>query len=983
MMNFFQHTAEQWSSFVLNTGVQAAFVAILAFVFLLLTRRFISAPLRYAILLVVLVKFAIPPNLELQTGLFTKYSVIRNTVISTGPAIVIDTTTTRSKVVSDANHSRILFFPDTKMTGVPTPQSAPAPSSIPVVSQPGPEFHWSYLLLPLYLLGTAVFVGLLIHRYRCVRRIVRASTLQQDGFLFSEVARISELLQMKSPPALRISDETDAPFAIGAFRPVIVMPRAIAEELQPDQLTIVIAHELAHIRRRDLLIGWFETLVSLVWWFHPALWWLRKSLRRTREDCCDDLLLAKQLAEPERYCETLIEAASRQSTRLTEPLVLGFVHQEHPAARRIRRLMNSTLFRADRLRYPALIFTLLFALIMLPGLRPDQQPVTETTLEGDYGWRNLPFRIDAGEETAIKECKELAQTYFFTRNDIRDFSLPETRDKLEAILEAHPKLFYAQNLLGTWHRMNGNLEEASRLLNESLANAPVVLTQTYKRGNGDPIQDVAIDQLEIECNRVQKGSLDPSLRLKFVALITDSQGQVHLPVYDTVYRTSSQSYPVDYFAEFQNLGWIESNARNGILPDVMVWKPWSRPRDFTRTASQTPRLKNATGTDTLQLISDSNAYSIGRVARGQADGRVRTEDGKGMGIAVKGSSLKITNGTFMDHALIELAGPAPSRFALSQVDVLDSQTKIPLQSFQYGAGFTWTDQSRFHLFSLWEKLPDKVDLVLKVINYDSDDFRYQIPAAIGSTVQHAGSSFAITYLGAGNHNGWSSNSGFHGEAQGLENTSEIIFQITGNREQKFSLWVVSKTGRRQNLNEDGWFSSQTGNSPIRIMLPLSEIAHFELVPYVEPKTIYFEQIQLPARSAPLNQELPLIEFPVDGQARKYTSDAFNPLRVHFESHRGNLYSGMGSYNNSFEFHERPLKDQFPKSKMTVSWYYHATIDLKHRLEFVVAPPPVKPGRSRSQSSSAIWGDAGFSSRETTLESVKAVILEILPKPDGE
>ncbi|MCA9023494.1 MAG: M56 family metallopeptidase, partial [Planctomycetaceae bacterium] len=581
MMNLFQQTADQWSYFMLHAGWQSALVAGVACVFLFLTQRFMSSPLRYAILLVVLLKFATPPFLNLQTGLFSQSTSLGVRVAPIYP--VESFTTTAVKVASDSHRSPVPLPPASKTGNESTTQATSTRSAVPDVASRKSTFHWSYLLLPLYLLGTTVFVGLLLHRYRCVRQIVRAGVLQQDGFLFAEVTRISKLLRMKSPPALRISEETDAPFAIGAFRPVIVMPRAMTEQLQPDQLTIVIAHELAHIRRRDLFIGWFETLVSIVWWFHPALWWLRKSLRQTREDCCDDLLLAHQLAEPERYCETLIEAARRQSTRLAEPLVLGFVHQEHPATRRIRRLMDGSLFRADRLRYPALIFALLVALVILPGMRPERQPVTKTTLEGNFGWRNLPFQIDAAEEAAIKECRDLAQTYFFTRNDIRDFSLPETREKLEAILEQHPKLFYAQHLLGTWHRVNGNSDEAARLFKEALANAPVVLTQCYKQGNGEPIKGVKVDQIDIECNRVQNRSLDPSLNLKYVALITDSQGQVYLPVYDTVYRTSTQSYPDGYSAAFQNLGWFESKSLNGILPDVMVWKPWSRPRDFTRT----------------------------------------------------------------------------------------------------------------------------------------------------------------------------------------------------------------------------------------------------------------------------------------------------------------------------------------------------------------------------------------------------------------
>lgn len=984
MSHFFHHTAEQWSSLMQNAGIQAALVAVLACLFLFVTQRFISSPLRYAILLVVLVKFATPPFLDLPTGFFTKYSVMRNTPVSSTIITLVADEPGDGEIAleqTDASEARRSPVPDSpapKTTGVASQPAAPLPA--PVVSKPESEFSWTLLLLPLYLIGSVVFAGLLIRRYRMVRRIVRAGALQQEGFLFSEVTRLSELLRMKKVPALRISDETDAPFAMGAFRPVIVLPRAITEQLENDQLTIVIAHELAHIRRRDLLIGWFETVVSIVWWFHPALWWLRKSLRQTREDCCDDLLLAHQLAEPERYCETLIEAASRQSTRLAEPLVLGFVHRVHPAARRIRRLMNVRLFRADRLRYPALIFTVLFALIMLPGLRPEQQPVTETTLEGWLGWRNLPFRIDAGEEAAVKECQKLAQSYFYTRSDVRDFTLPQTREKLEAILKTYPKLFYAQQLLGTWHRINGNHEEAQRLLKESLANAPVVLTQTYRLGNGKPIQGVPVEQVEIECNRVQNGSLDPSLNLKFVALITDSQGQVHLPVYNTVYRTNSQSYPKGYHAEYQNQGWIVSHSRKGLLPDVFVWKTWSRPRYFTRTAAESPRFKGVTGTDTREIQLGANRFQIGAVARGQDDGTFITEDGKGQSVSKKRVLPEIKNGTYMDHGLIDLETPESSLFSISQVEVLDSQTKIPLHSFQYGAGYTRNNDRQVRLFSLWDQLPETVDLILKVYNYSRDDFRYSIPAKEGASVALKDARFEITYLRAGNHVGWNSNSGFYGEAMNQKRSSEILFKITGNRERKFSLWVITKAGREVNLKSSGWFSARMGNGRVRIMQPLDEIDHFELRPNIAAEAIAFEQIQLPARKSPLEQELPEVLFPVDGQAQKYTSDVLSPLRVHFESERGNLYMGTGISLKGFELQERPSKDHFPDQQMTVIWYYHGRVDLKHRLKMIYDSPSDSAGGNSSHCSS-LWGHAGYASRKIPLKSVKAVRLEVLPKPE--
>lgn len=982
-MNILNKFASEWSYSMQYAGWQALFIAVLVFVLLILTRRIMSSQLRYALLLVVLMKFMTPPFLNLPTGVISHYSPIRSAVVSS-ETIYVDQSATMNTSATSQHSNRtknnsplVAVKPDIAIT-----EPGSNRSTITGVSKPKAAFPWSTLLMSVYLFGTAVFVALLVHRYRLVRQIVQESDIQSEGVLWFELERISKQLKMKSLPELRISDKTDAPFAMGAFRPVIVMPRLIAEQLQPDQLTIVIAHELAHIRRRDLLVGWLETLVSLVWWFHPAMWWLRKSLRQTREDCCDDILLTNQLAIPDRYCETLIDAASRQSTKLVEPLVLGFVRREHPVARRIRRLMDGSLFRAERLRFPAIIVTLLLALIVLPGMRPERQSVTKTTLEGIFGWTNLSFQIDASEEAAIKECREIAQTYFSMSSYKRIFSQLETRVKLETILDEHPKCFYAQYLLGTWYRLNGDLELSTQLLNESLSNAPVVLSQKYRLGNGKPIQGVEISQIEIECNRVQNHSLDSSLNLKFVGLITDSKGMVHLPVYDTVFRTSTQSYPEGYYAEFKNLGWFKSNSLNGELPDVMVWRPWSQPRNLTGSVAESKWLRNAVGTDTLKLES-SLTYEIGVVARGQSDGTFLAEDGKGKRHSSRKMAFPaITNGTFMDHALIRLSNPVPSRFEISEVNILDSQTKIPLQSFQSGAGFTWTDKWNFRLFSIWDTLPDTVDLVLKVYNYDENIFRYKIQPKVGATAQHSGASFKITYLSAGNHIGWSSRDGFYGEAQNTSSTSEMIIDITGSKQTRFSLWVVSKDGRRQNLKE-GWFSTSVGSSPIRIMMPLHEIDHFELLPYIKPVKIYFEKIQLPARKTPLEQQLPMIEFPIGGTARKMTSDLFSPLLVNFESQRGKVYSGCGSSTRGFELIERPEEERSPETKSTVMWNYRANIKMNHQLDFTFKSGTAKKGGRSSSNCSGPWGAVGAASLNKPLESIEAVRLQFLPKTADE
>ena len=575
-------------------------------------------------------------------------------------------------------------------------------------------------------------------------------------------------------------------------------------DLAADQLDIVLAHELVHIRRRDLLTGWLEVMLTVVWWFHPVIWWLRLSLRRTREECCDDALVACQLAQPVRYCETLIHVARCQAFPFSEPIVLGFSSGEHPAANRIRRLMDSKLYRRDRLRTPAIVLTLRLALLLLPGMQTEESPVSKTNLEGWFGWKNLKFQISEEEESRVKELRTIAQTYFHTRDDVRQFDEPDTRERLEIILKEQPEFFYAQHLLGMWQLRNGDAQEGQRLIDLALKSAPVVLSRRYRFGNDEPLKNIEIQRTEIECNRVQNNSLDPSLHLMYPALVTDNDGRIRIPVYDTVFRSSSHSWPDGYHVEeTENLGRFKSKTHIGILPDMLVWMPYARPKDFTRTAAETKLLKDAAGTRTQEIKSGENTCVLESVARVNRDALFVLENGRGAVVATAARELpELKNTAWMDHAVIDLKVPDADQFDIQKTVVLDSRTKLPLQSFQSGAGVRVFDNQRCHLYSLWNTLPESIDLVLQVYNY-VDGFRLVLPAQEGATVQHNGTTLTIPHLIAGHHEGWSSASGYFGEAKDVNSTCEVLLSFTGKVDQKFSVWVVLKNGDRWNMKSGG------------------------------------------------------------------------------------------------------------------------------------------------------------------------------------
>ena len=229
-----------------------------------------------------------------------------------------------------------------------------------------------------------------------------------------------------------------------------------------------------------------------------------------------------------------------------------------------------------------LVLATLLGIVLWWFLRPQppRQPIVHVDLRPSIiekkffgsGWRAVDFALTPDEELRLERCLELAVRVNGFLNGVSRFADDEVREELENVLETQPGFFYAEYLLGLWHDMRGNADESRRLHALALSHAPVVLEQRYFDKSGAPLVNVSFPELAIECNRVENGSLDPSLKLRFFDLVTDGNGAVRLPVYDAVYRFTSASVPNGYKVEYPKLGWFASRAKTGVLPDAIVQK---------------------------------------------------------------------------------------------------------------------------------------------------------------------------------------------------------------------------------------------------------------------------------------------------------------------------------------------------------------------------------------------------------------------------
>ncbi|MFL5488662.1 MAG: M56 family metallopeptidase [Gemmatimonadaceae bacterium] len=159
-----------------------------------------------------------------------------------------------------------------------------------------------------------------------VKRIVnRARPLDTEDWL-TPLWEVSDRLSLDEPPRLLRSEDAKMPFACGVFSPTIVLP-AECDTWSLDRRRAVLLHELAHVRRHDLIGHTLGRLACAVYWFHPLVWTAAKQLRSESERACDDLALACG-ARATDYAEHLLDIVTSVRRDSTPSVALAMARRK-------------------------------------------------------------------------------------------------------------------------------------------------------------------------------------------------------------------------------------------------------------------------------------------------------------------------------------------------------------------------------------------------------------------------------------------------------------------------------------------------------------------------------------------------------------------------------------------------------------------------------------------------------------------------------
>jgi beta-lactamase regulating signal transducer with metallopeptidase domain len=197
--------------------------------------------------------------------------------------------------------------------------------------------------------------------------------------------RIAEALQLRRSITLLESAAVEVPTVIGWLRPVVLLPVASLSGLSMQQIEMILAHELAHIRRHDFIVNLMQSVVETLLFYHPAVWWISRRIRLEREHCCDDLAVAV-FGDALQYARALTRF---EELRMESQSVLAANGGSLIA--RIRRLVAARAESANwssRWAAGAALLTVVAAILIAPALplfanRDEQTPKPSPTPAAD------------------------------------------------------------------------------------------------------------------------------------------------------------------------------------------------------------------------------------------------------------------------------------------------------------------------------------------------------------------------------------------------------------------------------------------------------------------------------------------------------------------------------------------------------------------------------------------------------------------------
>jgi bla regulator protein BlaR1 len=194
--------------------------------------------------------------------------------------------------------------------------------------------------------------------FKTLRDIRKSGTHSPGNDWENRLAVLAACLGINTAVQLKLSSETSVPMVIGIFKPVIIFPLALFNNLSNSEAEAILLHELAHIRRQDFLVNVLQRFTEIIFFFNPPIRWVSELIRRERENCCDDMAIAVT-RDKKQYIYALVAFQEHHLNQQEGRLLTAFPGDGQQVFNRVNRILtnhNKSLNKMEKVLLASAIF---------------------------------------------------------------------------------------------------------------------------------------------------------------------------------------------------------------------------------------------------------------------------------------------------------------------------------------------------------------------------------------------------------------------------------------------------------------------------------------------------------------------------------------------------------------------------------------------------------------------------------------------------
>lgn len=318
--------------------------------------------------------------------------------------------------------------------------------------------NWQQALLLGWVAIVMAGVVLLAWRLALTRRLVREASPCGDERLSKMITDLARSAGSQRGVRVLESPRLASPAAWGFGAPRILLPDGLASRLTEAQLRWTLAHELAHLRRHDAWWSLLQSVLLLLFFWHPAAWIARRIIDRLREEACDAQASALSHAQPREAADGLVAIAEWAALRPAHSFAMpGMATCKPHIHHRIMKIASHHGI-GPHSRVRAIIGATVAALAILPSFRPDWSRAAENEKVKQLEKRVVELEGDKSRESKLADlrAKNKARANERARQDSRTYSreqlqeietlyqvanknwrTPEAKDSLKKLLEKY------------------------------------------------------------------------------------------------------------------------------------------------------------------------------------------------------------------------------------------------------------------------------------------------------------------------------------------------------------------------------------------------------------------------------------------------------------------------------------------------------------------------------------------------------------------